>query len=79
MSHSRGKDQHNPGKFAFECFDWSGNLFRAQGGFETAQEADRAAEQAEREMTMQMISPAPADTLVDILASDDELLAELFG
>lgn len=80
MSHSRGRDKAQPGKFAFECWDWSGNLFRAQGGFATAQEADRAAEAAEREMTMlAMGGGSPQISLDDAIAqlSDDELLAEL--
>lgn len=79
MSHVRGKDHAATGKFAYQCYDWSNNLFRAEGGFGTAQEADRAAEQAEREMTMRQISPTQSATLADILASDDELLAELLA
>lgn len=63
MSHTRGKDHSAPGKFAYQCYDWANNLFRAEGGFETAQEADRAAEQAEREMTILMTTPAPTATL----------------
>jgi len=68
--HIRTKDQTNPGKFAIKCIDWNGNVFRAQGGFATAQEADRAAEAAERAMmTMHGVE------LPDM--SDDEILAEL--
>ena len=51
MSHSRFKDPAAPGKFAFTCWDWTGAVFRSQGGFASHTEADRAAEQAEREMT----------------------------
>jgi hypothetical protein len=68
--HIRTKDQTNPGKFAFECIGYNGKLFAAQGGFATAQEADRAAEAAERAM-MTMHGVALPDM------TDDEILAEL--
>lgn len=40
------------GTFSYECHDWQGNLFRAEEGFATSHARDRAAEAAEREMTM---------------------------
>jgi len=74
--HIRTKDQTNPGKFAFECIGYNGDLFRAEGGFATAQEADRAAEAAERAMmTMHGMGLPDTTELPDM--SDDELLAEL--
>lgn len=74
MSHVRGKDQNNAGKFAFTCYDWQGNIFREQGGFNTAQEADRAAANAEREMTFAAMTPQVND---DFELTDDEILAIL--
>ena len=76
MSHTRGRDKAQLGKFAYECFDWNGNLFRAEGGFATAQEADRAAERAEREMTLQHMVPARSSEL-EALLSDENLMREL--
>ena len=64
---TRGKDSNNPGKFAIEVFDGAECVLR-KGGFDTAQEADRAAEKAQREI----LFPAQAFT-----SQDDELLAAL--
>ena len=65
------------GGFSFECFDYSGKLFRAHGGFATQREAIKAAEQAEREMVLN----AQMDALdpIECNMTDDELLAELLG
>jgi len=78
MSHTRSsKDRaEREGGYSYECFDWNGNLFRAEGGFATAQEADRAAECAEREMTLQHMAPARSSEL-EALLSDEELMREL--
>ena len=77
MSHtvSSAKRAEREGGFSFECFDYSGNLFRADGGFATQAEAVAAAEMAEREMTMAM-NAGPA---IDCNLTDDELLKELTG
>lgn len=85
MSWSRGKDAENLGKFAYECLDWNGNLYRREGGFASAQEADRAAETAEREMTLRQNAAewydfegpfGQGDAPVEM--SDDDILRELF-
>jgi len=85
VSWSRGKDICHPGKYAYECFDWSGGLYRREGGFATAQEADRAAEMTEREMTMRQNANdwydfegpfGQGDAPVEM--SDDDILRELF-
>lgn len=76
MSWTRGSDKTQEGKFAFECRDYDGNVFRALGGFDTAQLADRAAEKAEREMSWAMQTGEVAEnTPCDL--SDEELLREL--
>lgn len=71
MSWVRGKEKSRPGTFFYECRDWSGNLFRAEGGFESHVQADRAGELAEREMTAAMngavASPSDSELLVDLL------------
>ena len=78
MSHtvSSAKRAEREGGFSFECFDYSGNLFRAEGGFATQAEAIAAAERAER--IMMMGGEANHPSLDDVL-TDDELLAELTG
>lgn len=45
---TRGKDVEKPGRFAYELFDSCGAPVHRVGGFDTAQEADRAAERAQR-------------------------------
>lgn len=77
MSHVRGRDKAT-NTFYFECFDFSGNLFRREANFATAGDADKAAQQAERDMmaTLTPLSrkkPKPPKFSL----SDDELLAEL--
>jgi len=58
---SRGKDAENPGKFAFELWDGF-DLIKRVGGFDTAQEADRAAEAAQRaHLFPQAEEPLPDD------------------
>ena len=80
MSHtvSSSKRAEREGGFSFECFDYSGKLFRSAGGFATQAEAVAAAEMAEREMTMGLSAPVSIDWN-DPLLSDDELLAELMA
>ncbi len=79
MSWSRGRDPEAPGKFRFECIDWNGQPFRAQGGFDNHAGADRAAERAERDMTLMMAGENAAAAIDQAHASlsDDEILAEL--
>ena len=78
MSHtvSSAKRAEREGGFSFECFDYSGNLFCAEGGFATQAEAIAAAERAER--IMMMGGEANPSSLDEVL-TDDELLAELIG
>lgn len=69
---TRGKDRQHLGKFAFELFDGAGALVERRGGFDTAQEADRAAERAQRALL------APAPTMTDSDWQEiDALLSEL--
>jgi hypothetical protein len=65
---TRGKDKANQGKFQIEVFAADGSLVLRQGGFDTAGEADRAAEIAQREV----LFPA-----ADVEMTDDELLEAL--
>jgi hypothetical protein len=78
MSHSRSSkataDKH--GSYSFECRDLDGNVFRAQDGFATAQEADRAAERAERDMMAQRSAGMPISDEINAM-TDDDLLREL--
>lgn len=73
---NRSAKNKETGKFTVECIDWNGAEF-FRGEFDSAQEADRAGEDAERRMTMKMQIPADAPTLDEIIMSDDELLAAL--
>ena len=71
---TREKDPKNPGAFAYTLYD--GNNFRVHqvGGFATAQEADRAAERAQRELLFPAsITPDDCDM------TDDDLLAALLS
>ena len=74
MSHSRFKDPASPGKFAYTCWNWTGDVFRSESGFASHAEADRAAEQAEREMTLRsMCADDPANSEMTL----DEIFNEL--
>lgn len=65
---TRGPDKEEPGKFYFEL--WDGNtLVKRVGGFETHTEADRAAEQAQR----QHLFPTSQMTVEEVLADLDEI------
>jgi len=79
MSHTRtsAKTAAIHGSFAFSCYDYAGELFRTQDGFATAQEADRAAEQAERDMMMALLALSPEVEAMHASISDEELLREL--
>ena len=67
---SRGRDEEQPGKFAYELFDGR-NLVERVGGFATHTEADRAAESAQRRLLL----GAP----IECSLSDADLLAELLA
>lgn len=47
---TRGKDANNEGKFAYELFNEAGQMVERVGRFPSAQEADRAAERAQRSL-----------------------------
>jgi len=64
---TRGKDKQIPGKFAYELFDGNTMIERV-GGFATAQDADRAAETAQRRALF---------PVTECEMTDDELLAAL--
>ena len=70
---TRSKDKAEAGKFAIEVFNDEGVLVYAKGGFETAAEADRAAEVEQRNV---LFGYAPG---FNWDMSDDELLAELLA
>ena len=70
---TRGKDKNEAGKFAIEVFNDAGELVLTKGGFDTATEADRAAEVEQRNV---LFGYAPG---FDWDMSDDELLAELLA
>jgi hypothetical protein len=70
----RGKDAEQPGKFAFELYEGR-ELVQRVGGFANAQDADRAAEKAQRAL---IFPPEFREIPDDIAAmSNAELLAEL--
>lgn len=71
---TRGPDKEQPGKFAYELWN-ERDMVERVGGFDTAQEADRAAEAAQR----RQLFPQSSDALPDDIAnmSNEELLAEL--
>lgn len=72
MGWTRGRDREHPGKFAYELWDDDG-MVEHVGGFETAQEADRAAEAAQRILLFGM--PPEIDEYEAM--TDEELLREL--
>jgi hypothetical protein len=75
--HTRSAKNKTTGLFAVLCWDWNGAEF-FRGQFASVQEADHAAADAERRMTLAMQRPASAPLSLDeILMSDDELLAAL--
>jgi hypothetical protein len=45
---TRGKDSENPGKFSYTLYTPGNIEVETRGGFDTAQEADRASEGAQR-------------------------------
>ena len=75
MGWTRGKDAESPGKFAYEL--WEGfSVVERLGGFDTWQECDRAAEQAQRRLIFG--APGLSDAAESLL-SDADLIAELLG
>ena len=87
MSWSRGKDKVNPGKFAYTLSCGFTEL-ETVGGFDTAQDADRAAELAERKLMTCGYDPVEysrcwvrdnVDGAIWEMLSDDELIRELLG
>lgn len=76
MSHTRSARKPD-GTFSYECFDWSGKLFRSESGFTTAQAADSAANQAERQMMLGMRGDEPVMSTDEILAELDRMLPEV--
>lgn len=75
MGWTRGKDSENPGAFYYELWTDAGTVER-KGGFPTAQDADRAAERAQRRLIFG--APALSDEAESML-SDADLIAELLG
>ena len=63
----RSKDKQIPGKFEYELFEGNKMIERV-GGFDTAQDADRAAEIAQRRTLF---------PVTECEMTDDELLAAL--
>lgn len=72
---TRGKDKEQPGKFAFELFDMEGAPVQRVGGFNTAQEADRAAERAQRNLLLYGAPDGPPPIDIDT----DQLLRDLLA
>lgn len=70
---TRSKDQAEAGKFAVEVFNEAGERVFAKGGFDTAAEADRAAEVEQRNVLFGYAVGFNWDM------SDDALLAELLA
>jgi hypothetical protein len=77
MGWTTGKDAETPGKFAYELWSDSGAIHRV-GGFDTAQQADRAGGRANSNWLLYGATD-PAGSLDEALSAldDDELLAEL--
>ena len=71
---TRGSKSKETGLMTVVCTDWNGAEF-FRGEFADLAAAEKAGQDAERRMTVQMQS-TPL-TLDEILMSDDELLAEL--
>lgn len=69
---TRGRDEQNAGKFAYELFGDDSTLLERRGGFNTPYEADRAAEIAQR------LALFPPSTRTDDIDTD-ELMAELLA
>lgn len=73
---TRGKDKQNPGKFSYTLYTPDNIKVDTFGGFDTAQEADRAAEGAQRLLLMGL-HPVQATQIP--VVSLDELRNELAG
>lgn len=70
---TRGRDDEQPGRFAYELFDMDGSLIERVGGFATHTECERAAERAQR----RAIFPVEADFVCAM--TNEELLRELLS
>lgn len=70
---TRSKDPQTEGKFEFRIFNANNELVMVQGGFETAQEADRAAERAHRDF----LYPQAEVSDETAAMTDEEILAAL--
>lgn len=77
---TRGRDTDQPGRFAYELFSSTGAPVHRRGGFATSQDADRAAERAQRQqMVAEAMDAAGYGPLEDeVEMSIDEILAELW-
>lgn len=73
---TRGKDENHEGKFAYEIWN-ERELVERVGKFDTAQEADRAAEIANRRFVSCLMSGEPFDGVFTDNLSLDEIFAEL--
>lgn len=73
---TRGKDENNAGKFAYEVWN-ERELVERVGNFDTAQEADRAAEIANRRFVSCLMTGEAFDGVFTDNMSLDEILAEL--
>ena len=71
---TRGKDGN---KFAYEIIDETNTVVERVGNFDTAQEADRAAEIANRRFVMCLMSGQKFDGVFTDNMSIDDILAEL--
>ena len=63
---TRGKDIEQPGRFAYELFSSSGTPIHRQGGFTTAHDADRAAEEAQRQQMVREADPALYEEMTQV-------------
>lgn len=73
---TRGKDENNEGKFAYEIWN-ERELVERVGKFDTAQEADRAAEIANRRFVSCLMSGETFHGVFTDNMTIDEIFAEL--
>lgn len=74
--HTRSAKNKETGLLTVTVWDWNGAVF-FQGEFADLAEANAAAANQERLMTLKMQAGAAPLTMDEILMSDDELLAAL--
>ena len=75
MSWTRGRTADKT-RFTFTCYDYDGKIF-ATGEFDTAAEADRAGEAAERRVALAALYPDLESQPGDPEMTLDEILKEL--